>query len=62
MKNYKIRIKGNEKTKTLKAKSLLEAKVLFCEREGLKYSLFASKLELVRGDRTGHDKTIKKTD
>ena len=62
MKNYKIRVKGNEKTKTLKAKSLLEAKVLFCEREGLKYSLFASKLELVRGDRTGHDKTIKKAD
>jgi hypothetical protein len=49
MKNYKIRIKGNEKTKTLKAKSLLEAKVLFCEREGLKYSLFAGKLE-VKGE------------
>jgi hypothetical protein len=62
MENYKLRIKGSDKTKTLKAKSLLEAKVLFCEREGLKYSLFASKLELVRGDRTGHDKTIKKAD
>lgn len=62
MKNYKIRIKGNDKTKTLKAKSLLEAKVLFCEREGLKYSLFAGKLELVRQDRTSQDRTIKKTD
>ncbi len=62
MKNYKIRIKGNEKTKTLKAKSLLEAKVLFCEREGLKYSLFASKLEVARPDGTGQDKTIKKVD
>ena len=62
MKNYKIRIKGNDKTKTLKAKSLLEAKVLFCEREGLKYSLFASKLELVRADGTGQNKTIKKAD
>jgi hypothetical protein len=62
MKNYKIRIKGSDKTKTLKAKSLLEAKVLFCEREGLKYRHYAGKLELVRGDRTGQDKTIKKAD
>lgn len=62
MKNYKLRIKGSDKTKTLKAKSLLEAKVLFCDREGLKYSLFAGKLELVRGDGTSQDKTIKKVD
>jgi uncharacterized phage-like protein YoqJ len=62
MKNYKLRIKGSDKTKTLKAKSLLEAKVLFCEREGLKYILFAGKLELVRPDRASQDKTIKKVD
>jgi len=47
MKNYKLRIKGSDKTKTLKAKSLLEAKVLFCEKRGLKYSLFAGKLEVI---------------
>lgn len=52
MKNFKLRIKGSDKTKTLKAESLLEAKVLFCERESLKYSLFAGKLELVRPDGT----------
>ena len=62
MKNYKIRIKGSQKIKTIKAKSLLEAKVLFCEREGLKYSLFANKLELARPDGTSPDKTIKKVD
>ena len=57
MKNYKIRIKGDEKTKTLKAKGLLEAKVLFCQREGLKYRHFAGKLELARGDGTRPAKT-----
>jgi len=62
MKNYKLRIKGGDKTKTLKAESLLEAKVLFCDREGLKYSLFAGKLELVRPDGTRQNKTIKKAD
>ena len=49
MKTYKIKIKDGGKEQTIKAKSLLEAKVLFCEREGLKYSLFAGKLE-VKGE------------
>lgn len=46
MKTYKIKIKDGGKEQTIKAKSELEAKVLFCEREGLKYSLFAGKLEV----------------
>jgi hypothetical protein len=49
MKTYKIKIKDGGKEQTIKAKSELEAKVLFCEREGLKYSLFAGKLE-VKGE------------
>ena len=62
MKTYKIKIKDGGQEQTIKAKSELEAKVLFCEREGLKYRHYAGKLELVRGDRTGQDKTIKKVD
>lgn len=46
MKTYKIKIKDGGKEQTIKAKSELEAKVLFCEKKGLKYSLFAGKLEV----------------
>lgn len=46
MKTYKIKIKDGGKEQTIKAKSELEAKVLFCEKRGLKYSLFAGKLEV----------------
>jgi hypothetical protein len=47
MKTYKIKIKDGGKKQTIKAKSELEAKVLFCEKKGLKYSLFAGKLEVI---------------
>lgn len=47
MKTYSIKIKNNKRAKTIKAKSELEAKVLFCEKKGLKYSLFAGKLEVL---------------
>jgi hypothetical protein len=47
MKTYKVKIKNGTRAETIKAKSELEAKVLFCEKKGLKYSLFASKLEVL---------------
>lgn len=47
MKIYKVKVKNNKRAETIKAKSELEAKVLFCEKKGLKYSLFAGKLEVL---------------
>ena len=47
MKTYKIKIKDGGQEQTIKTKSELEAKVLFCEKRGLKYSLFAGKLEVI---------------
>jgi hypothetical protein len=47
MKIYKVKVKNNKRAETIKAKSELEAKVLFCEKKGLNYSLFASKIEVL---------------
>jgi len=52
MKTYKVKVKNNKRFKTIEAKSELEAKVLFCLKNGLNYSLFASKLEVMRPDGT----------
>lgn len=48
MKKYKVRVKGNKKTQTIKAKTELEAKVKFCDKNGLAYRHLASKLEVAR--------------
>jgi hypothetical protein len=47
MKIYKVKVRNNKRAETIKAKSELEAKVLFCEKKGLNYSLFASKIEVL---------------
>jgi len=46
MKKYKVRIKGNKKAQTIKAKTELEAKVRFCEKNNLLYRHLANKLEI----------------
>jgi len=46
MKNYKVKIRGNKKAQAIKAKTELEAKVLFCEKNNLNYRHLAGKLEI----------------
>lgn len=46
MKTYKVRIKGNGRGETIKAKSELEARVKFCEKNNLNYRHLAGKLEI----------------
>ena len=57
MKTYKIKIKNSTRAETIKANSDLEAKVKYCQKKGLKYTLFTNKLE-VKGKtgQTGRDK------
>jgi hypothetical protein len=57
MKTYKVKIKDNCKEQTIKAKSELEARVLFCEKNSLNYRHLAGKLEIIDKTRqTGRDK------
>ena len=46
MKIYKVKIKDGGKEQTIKARSELEARVLFCEKNNLNYMLLAGKLEM----------------
>ena len=57
MKTYKVKIKDGGREQTIKAKSELEARVLFCEKNNLLYRHLAGKLE-VRGKtgQTGQDR------
>ncbi len=48
MKTYKVKIKNSKKSETIKANSELEARVKFCEKNGLFYRHLAGKLEIVR--------------
>ena len=48
MKTYKVKIKGNKRAQTIKAKTELEAKVKFCEKNSLTYRHLAGKLEVAR--------------
>ena len=48
MKKYKVKIKGDKKTQTIKAKTELEAKVKFCEKNSLTYRHLAGRLEVAR--------------
>ncbi|HPL56535.1 MAG TPA: hypothetical protein PLC05_03545 [bacterium] len=57
MKNYKIKLKNTEQVEAIRADSELEAKVLYCQRKGYNYRVFANKLEVL--DKTGQDKTGK---
>jgi len=58
MKIYKVKIKNSTRAETIKASSELEAKVKYCQKKGLNYTLFTSKLE-VKG-KTGQDGRDKK--
>ena len=51
MKTYKVKIKDGGEEQRIKAKSELEAKVLFCEKNSLLYRHLAGKLEVI--DQTG---------
>ena len=51
MKKYRVKLKDGGQDQTIKAKSELEAKVLFCEKNNLTYRHLASKLEV--RDQTG---------
>jgi len=53
MKNYKVKIRGNKKAQAIKAKTELEAKVLFCEKNNLLYRHLAGKLEVIDQTRRG---------
>ena len=57
MKTYKVKIKGDKKTQTIKAKTELEARVKFCEKNNLLYRVFAGNLEVI--DKTRQDRRDK---
>lgn len=57
MKTYKVKIKNGNKAETIKAKTELEAKVLYCEKKGFNYRHLAGKLEVInKQDKTRRDK------
>jgi hypothetical protein len=45
MKAYNVKIKNTDERETIRAGSDLEAKVRFCEENGLAYRVFADKLQ-----------------
>ncbi len=47
MKTYKVKIKNSTRAETIKASSELEAKVKYCQKKGLNYTLFTGKLEVI---------------
>ena len=47
MKSYQVKIKHGKKADTIKARSELEAKVLFCVKHGLEYRHYAGQLEVL---------------
>jgi hypothetical protein len=57
MQTYKVKIKNGNRAETIKAKTELEAKVLYCEKKGFNYRHLASKLEVKnKTDKTRRDK------
>jgi len=46
MEKYKVKIKNGKRNQTIKAKSELEARVLFCKKNSLIYRHLAGKLEI----------------
>jgi hypothetical protein len=48
---YKVKIKNTNLSKTIKAKTELEAKTKYCEERGFNYRVFANKLEVEKTDR-----------
>jgi len=57
MKTYKVKIKNGKKAESIKAKTELEARVLFCEKKGFNYRHLAGKLEVKNeANKTRRDK------
>lgn len=52
---YKVRLKGTDIEKDIKASNSLEAGVKYCEKQGFNYRVFASKLEVETKERRGTD-------
>ncbi len=46
MKSYKVKMKNSKRAETIQAKSELEARVKFCEKNNLNYRHLAGKLEI----------------
>ena len=57
MKTYKVKIKNSKKNQSIKAKSELEARVKYCEKNNLLYRVFAGNLEVI--DKTGQTRQDK---
>jgi len=57
MKTYKVKIKNGNKAETIKAKTELGAKVLYCNKKGFNYRYLASKLEVL--DKTSQSRRDK---
>jgi len=51
---YRVKIKNTNLSKTIKARTELEAKAKYCEERGFDYRVFANKLEAEK--RTGAKK------
>jgi len=57
MKTYKVKIKNGKKAETIKAKTELEARVLYCNKKGFNYRHLAGKLEVLdKTSQTRRDK------
>jgi len=57
---YKVRIKGTDIEKDIKASNSLEAGVKYCEGQGFNYRVFANKLEVEAPRREKNKMTIEK--
>lgn len=47
---YTVKIAGTDKEKTIEARNELEAKVKYCQEEGLLYRVYMGKLEVTKKD------------
>ena len=47
MAKYKVKLRDSKRNQTIEAKSELEARVLFCEKNNLLYRHLAGKLEVI---------------
>jgi len=48
---YRVKIKGADTAKNIKASTELEAKTKYCEERGFNYRVFANKLEVEKNGR-----------
>ncbi len=43
---YTVKLKGTDRSKTVKASTELEARTKYCQEQGFNYRVFANKLEV----------------